>query len=110
MLTSCPHCGLPALPAWRKLALGPAAKAACRRCGLAVGVAPWPALVSLAPCAAVVLAVAAGWLTRPATTIACGLAAIAVTCVAYLTAVPLVPRQRTDMKAVRAARSQAPDP
>ena len=95
------------MPAWRKLALGPAAKTACRRCGLAVGVAPLPALASLLPCAAVVLAVSAGWLTRPVTMILCALAAVALTSLAHLALVPLVPRQLTDAKAVQAAHSAA---
>jgi hypothetical protein len=103
---TCPHCGLRAMPAWRKLALGPSAKVACRSCGLAVGVAPLPALVSFVPCAVVVLAVTLRWMTRPVPMVVAGAAAIAVTGWAYLLAVPLVPRGFTDARAVRAARER----
>jgi hypothetical protein len=105
-LLTCPHCGLWAMPAWRKLALGPAAEVACRSCGLAVGVAALPALASFVPCALVVLAVLLRWMTRPAPMIIAGAAAIAVTCYAYLLAVPLVRRGFTDARAVRAARER----
>lgn len=105
-LLACPHCGLWAMPAWRKLALGPSAKVACRSCGLAVGVAPLPALAAFTPCMLVVLAVTLRWMTRPLPMILAGVAAIAVTCYAYLLAVPLVPRGFTDARAVRAARER----
>lgn len=102
----CPHCGLPALPAWRKLALGPTARARCRRCGLAVGVAPGRALVALLPCLAVVAAVTLGWIARPPAMVAAGLAAIGATALLHLAWVPLVRRGLTDAQAVRAAHAR----
>lgn len=106
-LTTCPHCGLLAMPAWRKLALGPAATASCRSCGLAVGVAPLRALASFTPSAVLVLAVSVGWLTQPVAMVAGAVVAVAATSLAYLVAVPLVRRQLTDAQAVRAARLRA---
>lgn len=106
-MTTCPHCGLPALSAWRKLLLGPAARVRCRRCGLAVGVAPLPALASFVPAALLVVAVLAGWMTRPATMVAAAALAIGFSALLYVTVVPLVPRQLTDARAVRSARDRA---
>jgi hypothetical protein len=101
---ACPHCGLPAFSPLRKLALGPAAKLACRRCGLAVGVAVGPALLSFVPSAAIVVAVLAHWLRDPATMIVLAVAAIAATSALYLWWVPLAPRELTRRDAVEAAR------
>ena len=107
MTLTCPHCGLQAFGAWRKLALGAAARARCGRCGLAVGVAPLPALAALIPCLAVVAAALLRWITSPVSLAALGAAAIGITSAIHL-ALPLVPRGLTDARAVRAARGQAP--
>lgn len=106
-MTTCPHCGLPALSAWRKLALGPAARLRCRHCALFVGVAPLPALASLMPAAMLVVAVLAGWMTRPAMMVAGAVVAVGFSALLYLTVVPLVPRQLTDAHAVQGARDRA---
>jgi hypothetical protein len=104
MLIACPHCALPAMPAWRKLAVGPASQVPCRQCGLAIGLAVVPALVSFVPCAVLVVAVLAGWLREPTSMIVCALAALTMTSVLYLWWVPLVRRQLTQPAAVAAAR------
>ncbi len=106
-MTTCPHCGLPALSAWRKLMLGPAARLRCRHCGLQVGVAPLPALASFLPAALLVGAVLAGWITRPAMMVSGAALAIGFSVLLYLTVIPLVPRQLTDARAVRSARDRA---
>jgi hypothetical protein len=49
MRNRCPHCGQAAISMARKLTLGPASTAACRACGQRVGVAFWPAMMSLVP-------------------------------------------------------------
>lgn len=103
----CPHCGLPALSPVRKLALGPAAKLACRRCGLAIGVAPGPALLSFVPSAAIVVAVLMRWLRDPATMIVAAVLALALTSALYLWWVPLVRRGLTLPDAVDAARRRS---
>jgi hypothetical protein len=107
MPLTCPHCGLQAFGAWRKLALGPAGRARCARCGLAVGVAPLPALAALTPCLAVVAIVLLRWVTEPLPLIGLGAAAVGITGAIHLRALPLVPRQLTDARAVRAARERA---
>jgi hypothetical protein len=104
---SCPHCGLQAFGVWRKLALGPAVCARCGHCGLAVGAAPLPALAAFIPCLAAVAVVLLRWVTDPVALAAIGAAAIGVTSAIYLSGVPLVPRQLTDARAVRAARERA---
>lgn len=106
MPLTCPHCGLRAFGAWRKLALGAAARARCGHCGLAVGVAPLPALAALLPCLAVVAAALLRWVTSPVALATLGVAAIAITSAIHL-ALPLVPRGLTDARAVRAARERA---
>lgn len=105
MKTTCPHCGLDALPAWRKLALGPVAAVACRRCGLKVSTAVPQSLLAFVPCAGVVV-VALGRLVRdPPALVALGAGAWALTAALYLLWVPLVPRQVTRQDAVQAARA-----
>lgn len=100
----CPHCGLAALPAWRKLLLGPAGRVPCRRCGLAVGVAPGPAVLALLPCLLVVAAALTGGGRRPLLLVAATVLALATTGVLHLMSVPLVRRQLTDAAAVRRAQ------
>jgi hypothetical protein len=104
--TTCPHCGLQAMSALRKLALGPVAQIACRRCGLAVGVSVGPALLSFVPCAAIVVLVLLGRMHDPPPLIAGAAAAIALTCALYLWWVPLVRRELTRPEAVATARSE----
>jgi len=103
METTCPHCGLDALSAWRKLALGPAATANCRRCGLKVSAAVPQALLSFVPCVVVLSGIVRG--TGPL--IAIGAGGWAFTSVLYLVWVPLVARQVTRQDAVAAARAAA---
>ena len=106
MQLTCPHCGLQAFGAWRKLSLGPAGRARCACCGLAVGVATLPALAALAPCLAVVPIVLLRWVTAPLALVGLGATAIGITSAIHLL-IPLVPRQLTDARAVRAARERA---
>lgn len=106
----CPHCGLQALPAWRKLLLGPASRTACRRCALAVGAAPGPAVLALLPCLAVVAMALSGAVRPPLLLVAAALLAVLTTAVLHLISVPLVPRQLTDAAAVRRARLAADKP
>lgn len=106
----CPHCGLAALPAWRKLLLGPAGRTPCRRCGLAVGVAPGPAVLALMPCLLVVAVALTGGGRRPLLLVAATVLALATTGVLHLVSVPLVRRQLTDAAAVRRARQAAASP
>jgi hypothetical protein len=106
MQLTCPHCGLQAFGAWRKLSLGPAGRARCACCALAVGVATLPALAALAPCLALVAIVLMRWVTAPLALVGLGAAAIGITSAIHLL-VPLVPRQLTDARAVRAARERA---
>lgn len=101
----CPHCGLPALPTWRKLLLGPAGRTTCRRCGLAVGVAAVPAVLAMLPSLAVVAMAVTGAARHPWLLAAAALLAVLTTTVLHLISVPLVPRQLTDAAAVRRARS-----
>jgi hypothetical protein len=108
MLIACPHCALPAMPAWRKLALGPASQVPCRQCGLAIGLAVVPALVSFVPCAVLVVAVLAGWLREPTSMIVCALAALSLMSGLYLWSVPFVRRQLTQPAAVATARRALP--
>jgi hypothetical protein len=107
MQLTCPHCGLQAFGAWRKLSLGPAGRARCACCGLAVGVATLPSLAALAPCLALVAIVLLRWVTEPLALAGLGAAAIGITGAIHLMALPLVPRQLTDARAVRAARERA---
>jgi hypothetical protein len=93
------------MSALRKLALGPAAQLACRRCGLAIGVSVGLALLSFVPCAAIVVVVLVGRLHDPPPLIAGAAATIALTCALYLWWVPLVRRELTRPEAVAAARS-----
>lgn len=103
-LLTCPHCGLPAISALAKLALGWARQVPCRACGLRVTVAPLPAVASMLPCALVVLAVSLRWLRDPTTMVLAGVVSFAAMCVLYLWAVPLVRAQVTDASAVARAR------
>lgn len=96
----CPHCGHRALPAWRKLCLGPAGRARCRHCGLWVGVAPLPALLAMLPCALVVLVALTGTVRRPLPLVLAAVLAIATTAVLHQLTVPLVRRQLSHRKAV----------
>ena len=106
MQLTCPHCGLQAFGAWRKLSLGPAGRARCACCGLAVGVATLPALAALAPCLALVAIVLLRWVTAPLALVGLGGAGIGITSAIHLL-IPLVPRHLTDARAVRAARERA---
>lgn len=54
MLT-CPHCGDPGIPLWRKLSLGPAFPTTCRACGSRVGVPP-SSMLALIPALTCVVA------------------------------------------------------
>ncbi|MCR5867105.1 hypothetical protein [Aquincola sp. J276] len=99
----CPHCGLRALSAWRKLALGPAGRARCRSCGLRVGVAPVQALLAMLPSVLVVLAVLTGIVRQPGLAVGAALLGIACTALAHQR-IPLVRRQLTDRAAVQRAR------
>ena len=107
LLTACPHCGLAAMSALRKLALGPAAELRCRHCTLAVGVAVGPALLAFVPCLLVIVVVLAGWVREPALLIAGGAAAIVLTGAIYLWNVPLVRRELTRPAMVEAAQRAA---
>jgi hypothetical protein len=105
VILTCPHCGLDALPAWRKLALGPIATVSCRRCGLKVSAAVPQALVAFVPSLVAVVLVLSGLWHRPATLVTVGAVGWLLTCVLYLLWVPLVPRQVTRQEAVVAARA-----
>jgi len=107
METTCPHCGLDALSAWRKLALGPAATANCRRCGLKVSAAVPQALLSFVPCVVAIAVVLSGIVRSTGPLIAIGAGGWAFTSVLYLVWVPLVARQVTRQDAVAAARAAA---
>lgn len=105
MKLTCPHCGLDAMAAWRKLALGPVATSNCRRCGLKVSTAVPQALVAFAPALAAIAIVLSGLVRGPSLLIAIGAIGWLVTCWLYLVWVPLVPRQVTRREAVLAARA-----
>lgn len=106
----CPHCGLAALPAWRKLLLGPAGRTPCRHCVLAVGVAPGPAVLAWLPCLLVVAVALSGGGRRPLLLVAATVLAVATTSVLHLVSVPLVRRQLTDAAAVRRALEKPAPP
>lgn len=105
METTCPHCGLDAVSAWRKLALGPASTAKCRRCGLKVSAAVPQALLSFVPSVVAVAVVLSGAVRGPGALIALGAVGWTITSVLYLVWVPLVARQVTRQDAVAAARA-----
>ena len=107
----CPHCGLQALSAWRKWALGWDRPVACRACGLAVKVSGFHVMLATLPIAggsfllAVYGGVMGGLPYRLATVL---LALMAVASVlGYLFAVPLLRATHTDPEAVRRARDKA---
>jgi DNA-directed RNA polymerase subunit RPC12/RpoP len=106
----CPHCGLQALPAWRKWALGWDRPVACRACGLGVKVSGWHATRATLPLVGGAFALAVygglarglpGW-AMPVLVLL-GVASV----LAYLFAVPLQRAGHTDAHAVRQARQQA---
>ncbi|MFT4196283.1 hypothetical protein [Ottowia sp.] len=107
----CPHCGLQALPAWRKIALGWDRPVACRACGLGVEVSSFRAMLATLPIVggAFVLAVygglARGLPARPAIAALVLMALVSV--LAYLFGVPLQRAGHTDADAVRRARRSA---
>jgi hypothetical protein len=107
MRLACPHCGLQALSALRKLALGPARDLSCRACGLRVGTAVGPSLLAFLPCAVVVVAVPLRWISGVEAMAVAGIAAIAATCLLYLWQVPLQRRELTDRRAVAEAQARA---
>ena len=104
----CPHCGLQALPAWRKCALGWDRPVACRACGLAVQVSSFRAMLATLPIVGGAFALAvygglAGALpARPAVGMLVLMALASL--LAYLFGVPLQRAGRTDAQAVRRAR------
>lgn len=103
MLLICPHCGLPALSALKKLTLGWSRQVPCQSCGLQVTVSPSPAVVSMLPCLIVIVAALMRWLRDPMTLALAGVGAIAINVVLYLWAVPLTKAQLTDPQAVQRA-------
>ena len=107
MQTTCPHCGLDAMAAWRKLALGPVATASCRRCGLKVSTAVPRALIAFVPTLVAVALVLSGLVRAPSVLITIGAVGWLATCWLYLVWVPLVPRQVTRRAAVLAAQAAA---
>ena len=109
----CPHCGLQALSAWRKLTLGWDQPVACRACGLAVEASSFRAMLATLPVVggSLVLALIGGLMRGlPWRSTAVLLALLAVAAVlAYLFAVPLQRATHTDMEAVRRARGVPSD-
>lgn len=105
MKLDCPHCQLPALSGWRKLALGFARSVPCQSCGLRVTVSSPAALAAMLPSLGVVLAVSLRWLRDPLVMGLAGVAAIASTTLLHVWAVPLVKAQVTDPRAVERARA-----
>ena len=107
----CPHCGLQALSAWRKLALGWDKPVPCQTCGLKVEVSSFRAMLATLPIVggAFVLAVVGGVMRGlPAKPSLVLLALMAVASVlGYLFAVPLQRASYTDEAAVRRARAEA---
>jgi len=92
---------------WRKLALGPASTAPCRRCGLKVSAAVPQALLSFVPSVVAIAVVLSGAVRGTGALIAIGAGGWAFTSVLYLVWVPLVARQVTRQDAVAAARAKA---
>ncbi|CAN7294146.1 hypothetical protein [Rhizobacter sp. LjRoot28] len=105
MKLTCPHCGLDAMAAWRKLALGPVATSNCRRCGLKVSTAVPQAIAAFTPTLVAVAIVLSGLVRGASLLIAIGAIGWLVTCWLYLVWVPLVPRQVTRREAVLAAQA-----
>lgn len=79
----------------------------CPHSGLAVGVAPLPALASFVPAASLAAAVFAGWIARPAMMLIGAAGAIGFSVLLCPTVTPLVPRRLIVASAVRCARSRA---
>jgi hypothetical protein len=106
----CPHCGLQALPAGRKWALGWDRPVACRACGLPVKVGSWHAMRATLPIVGGPLALAvyggvARGLPRWAPYVLVLMAVAAL--LGYLFGVPLQRAGHTDAQAVRQARQRA---
>ena len=53
----CPHCGRPAISAWRRMWLGPAVPAKCQACGKKVWVS-YRSMVAIIPFVAAIVAAA----------------------------------------------------
>ena len=107
----CPHCGLRALSAWRKWALGWDRPVPCQACGLPVLVSGWFVVRATLPLVAgsLALAVVAGLRGgMSARTIMAWLIALGLcSALAFLFAVPLRRAGRSDAAAVQRARARA---
>lgn len=106
MKLTCPHCGLPAMSALKKLTLGWSRSVPCRNCGLLVTVSPGPAALSMLPCLVAIVATMMRWMRDPATLVAAGVGLIAINMALYLWWVPLIKAQLTDRQAVRRAQER----
>ena len=106
MKLTCPHCGLQAMSALKKLSLGWSRSVPCRACGLFVTVSPGPAVLSMLPCLVVVAAAVMRWIRDPVTLALVGVGAIAINVVLHLWWVPLTLAQLTDREAVRRAQER----
>lgn len=102
---TCPHCGLRALPAYKKLMLGGVYSAPCRRCGLLVCMSPLDVL-SILPLVVFVLLIMLKWLRNPVAIVALGLLVFTACCLLRVFAVPLCKAQMTDRHAVARAHEE----